>query len=78
LPAQPGAHHVLFSEDSKYMFVQNNLLNLDGLNSGTISVIDFNSGNLIATIDNLVEQGMMIESLDLIYEDSLTKTTLDS
>ena len=78
LPAQPGAHHVLFSEDSKYMFVQNNLLNLDGLNSGTISVIDFNSGNLVATIDNLVEQGMMIESLDLIYEDSLTKTTLES
>jgi DNA-binding beta-propeller fold protein YncE len=60
------------------MFVQNNLLNLDGLNSGTISVIDFNSGNLVATIDNLVEQGMMIESLDLIYEDSLTKTTLES
>jgi DNA-binding beta-propeller fold protein YncE len=78
LPAQSGAHHVLFSEDSKYMFVQNNLLNLDGLNSGTISVIDFNSGNLVATIDNLVEQGMMIESLDLIYEDSLTKTTLES
>jgi DNA-binding beta-propeller fold protein YncE len=78
LPAQPGAHHVLFSEDSKYMFVQNNLLNLDGLNSGTISVIDFNSGNLVATIDDLVEQGMMIESLDLIYQDSLTKTTLES
>ena len=78
LPAQPGAHHVLFSEDRKYMFVQNNLLNLDGLNSGTISVVDFDSGKLIATIDDLVEQGMMIESLDLIYEDSLTKTTLES
>jgi len=78
LPAQPGAHHVLFSADSRYMFVQNNLLNLDGLNSGTISVVDFASGNLIATIDNLVEQGMMIESLDLIYQDSLTRTTLES
>ncbi len=74
LPAQPGAHHVLFSEDGQYMFVQNNLLNLDGLNSGTISVVDLNSGNLVATIDDLVEQGMMIESMDLIYEDSLTKT----
>lgn len=78
LPAQPGAHHVLFSEDGRYMFVQNNLLNLEGLNSGTISVIEFASGNLIATIDDLVEQGIMIESLDLIYQDSLTKTTLES
>ena len=78
LPAQPGAHHVLFSEDGQYMFVQNNLLNLEGLNSGTITVVDLNSGNLVATIDNLVEQGMMIESMDLIFQDSLTKTTLES
>ena len=78
LPAQPGAHHILFSEDGKYMFVQNNLLNLDGLNSGTISVVDLTSGNLIATIDDLLDNGMMIESVDLIYEDSLSKTTLES
>ena len=78
LPAQPGAHHTLFSEDGKYMFVQNNLLNLDGLNSGTISVVDLTSGNLIATIDDLLDNGMMIESVDLIYEDSLSKTTLES
>lgn len=78
LPAEPGAHHVLFSEDGQYMFVQNNLLNLDGLNSGTISVVDFASGDLIATIDDLVSQGMMIESMALIYEESLTKTTLES
>ena len=58
------------------MFVQNNLLNLDGLNSGTISVVDLSSGNLVATIDDLVEQGMMIESMDLIFQDSLTKTTV--
>ncbi len=76
LPAQPGAHHVLFSTDGQYMFVQNNLLNLDGLNSGTISIVDLNSGSLVATIDDLVDQGMMIESLDLIFQDSLTKTTL--
>ena len=78
LPAEPGAHHVLFSNDERYMFVQNNLLNLDGLNSGTISIVDVRSGNLVATIDNLKEQGLMIESMDLIYEASLTKTTLES
>jgi len=78
LPAMPGAHHVLFSKDEKYMFVQNNLLNLDGLNSGTISVVDLTSGNLIATIDDTLKQGMMIESIDLIYENSLTRTSLES
>jgi len=78
MPAMPGAHHTLFSENGKYMFVQNNLLNLDGLNSGTITVVDLTSGNLIATIDDTLRQGMMIESLELIYEDSLTKTTSES
>ena len=77
LPAMPGAHHVLFSKDEKYMFVQNNLLNLDGLNSGTISVVDLTSGNLIATVDDTLKQGMMIESIDLIYENSLTRTSLE-
>jgi DNA-binding beta-propeller fold protein YncE len=77
LPAQQGAHHVLFSPDNKYMFVQNNLLNLDGINAGTISVIDFKSGDLITTMDNFVEQGMMIESLDLLINNSINqKVTL--
>ena len=78
LPAMPGAHHTLFSADGKYMFVQNNLLNLDGLNSGTITLVDMTTGNLIATIDDTLEHGMMIESIDFIYEDSLSKTTLES
>ena len=78
LPAMPGAHHALFSEDGRYMYVQNNLLNLDGLNSGTISVVDLASGNLFATIDDTLKLGMMIESIDLISEESLTKTTLES
>jgi len=76
LPAMPGAHHTLFSEDGKYMYVQNNLLNLDGLNSGTISVVDLTSGNQIATINDTLENGMMIESIDWIYEESLSRVTL--
>ena len=78
LPAMPGAHHTLFSFDGRFMFVQNNLLNLDGINSGTISVVDMTTGNLIATIDDPLKQGMLIESIDWIYEESLTKTTLES
>lgn len=77
LPAQQGAHHVLFSPDNRYMFVQNNLLNLDGINAGTISVIDFKSGDHITTMDDFVEDGMMIESLDLLINNSINqKVTL--
>ena len=76
MPAMPGAHHTLFSHDGKYMFVQNNLLNLDGLNSGTISVVDLKSGKQIATIYDPLKEGMMVESIDWIYEESLSKTEL--
>lgn len=77
LPAMPGAHHTLFSEDRKYMYVQNNLLDLDGLNSGTISVVDLTSGNQIATINDMLDNGMMIESIDWIYEESLARVALE-
>jgi DNA-binding beta-propeller fold protein YncE len=70
LPAQYGAHHVLFSPDNQYMFVQNNLLNLEGINAGTISVVDFKTGNLVTTLDKFSEQGMMIESLDILVDNS--------
>ena len=73
--AEPGAHHVLFSPDNKYMYVQNNLLNLDGINSGTISVIDFETGDNITTLDSLTEKGMMIESLDLLIPNSNVRVT---
>ncbi|MDH5463917.1 MAG: DUF1264 domain-containing protein [Nitrosopumilus sp.] len=76
LPAQQGAHHVLFSPDNQYMFVQNNLLNLDGLNAGTISVVDFKTGKTITTLDNFTEQGMMIESLDLLMPNSNAMVTV--
>lgn len=70
LPAEHGAHHILFSPDNQYMFVQNNLLNLEGINAGTISVVDFKTGNLITTLDKFTDQGMMIESLDILENNS--------
>ena len=70
LPAQRGAHHILFSPDNQYMFIQNNLLNLEGINAGTISVVDFKTGDLVTTLDKFTEQGMMIESLDILVDNS--------
>ena len=76
LPAQQGAHHIMFSPDNQYMFVQNNLLNLDGINAGTISVVDFETGETVTTLDNFIEQGMMIESLDLLMPISNARVTV--
>ena len=70
LPAQHGAHHVLFSPDNRYMFVQNNLLNIEGINAGTVSVVDFETGNTLTTLDKFSEQGMMIESIDILIDNS--------
>ncbi|MEE8132746.1 MAG: hypothetical protein V3T40_04135 [Nitrososphaerales archaeon] len=66
LPAEPGAHHIAFSKDGRYMFVQNNLLTLEGMNSGTISVVDLESGELVATVDSFIKRGWQPESLLLL------------
>jgi plastocyanin/DNA-binding beta-propeller fold protein YncE len=66
LPADAGAHHIAFSEDGKHMFVQNNLLNLEDLNAGTISVVNLESGQLVATVDAFVKQGLQPASLVLL------------
>jgi len=66
LPADAGAHHIAFSKDGKQMFVQNNLLNLEKMNAGTISVVNLESGQLAATVDTLVKQGLQPASLVLL------------
>lgn len=57
IPAAPGAHHLVFSEDERYLFVQNSLLNLPEMSDGSITVIDVAKGEPIASIDTLKNQG---------------------
>ncbi len=64
LPAGAGAHHLVFHHD--YMFVQNNLLNLPKLNAGTISVVNWKTGKLEATVDSFVRQGLKPASVVLL------------
>ncbi len=58
LPAAPGAHHAAFSPDNRYAFVQNNLMNMKGMNDGSITVIDLESGEIAASIDTLKDKGL--------------------
>ena len=57
IPAAPGAHHMVFSPDEKYLFVQNSLLNLPGLDDGSITVIDVAQGKAIHSINTLKDAG---------------------
>ncbi len=57
IPAAPGAHHLVFSPDEKYLFVQNSLLNLPGMDDGSITVIDVAQGKPIHSIHTLKDAG---------------------
>ena len=58
IPAAPGAHHSVLSPDEHYLYVQNSLLNLDGISDGSITVIDMEKGGrVMGSIDTLKAQG---------------------
>ena len=57
IPAAAGAHHSVLSPDERYLFVQNSLLNLEGLSDGSITVIDLKQDKVLGSIDTLKAQG---------------------
>ena len=64
--AAEGAHHVAFTQDWKYAFVQNTLLNLPGMSDGSITVIDLTKGDVVARMDSLKDAGFNPNSLVLM------------
>lgn len=66
IKTEPGAHHVDFSTDGKYMFVQNNMINLEGMDAGTISVVELKSGNVVGTVSSFLEADLRVESMILL------------
>jgi DNA-binding beta-propeller fold protein YncE len=58
LPAAGGAHHVAFTKDGQYAFVQNNLLGLDGMNDGSITVIDLKAMTVVTSIETFKDMGL--------------------
>ncbi|MGZ8394162.1 MAG: YncE family protein [Nitrospira sp.] len=58
IPAAAGAHHTVLSPDERYLFVQNSLLNLEGMSDGSITVIDLQQGGRVnGSIDTLKAAG---------------------
>jgi DNA-binding beta-propeller fold protein YncE len=66
IPAAAGAHHVAFSQDEHYAFVQNSLLNLPDMSDGSITVIDLAKDAPVATINTLKDQGFNPNSIVLL------------
>ena len=57
IAAAAGAHHSVLSPDERYLFVQNSFLNLDGMNDGSITVIDLKADKVLGSIETLKAQG---------------------
>ncbi len=57
IAAAAGAHHSVLSPDERYLFVQNSLLNLDGMSDGSITVIDLKDDKVLGSIDTLKSAG---------------------
>jgi len=68
LPAAGGAHHVAFTKDWRYAFVQNALLNLPGMDDGAVSVIDLQREEVVASMDSLKNAGLNPNSIVLLPE----------
>ena len=66
LPTGEGAHHVAFTKDEKLAFVQNALLNLPGMSDGSITVVDLETQEVIASVDTLKDQGYNPNSIVLL------------
>jgi len=61
-----GAHHVAFTKDWRYAFVQNALLNLPGMSDGSITVVDLKAEKVIGTVDTLKNKGLNPNSIVLL------------
>lgn len=66
IPAAAGAHHVAFTRDWKYGFVQNALLNLKGMDDGSIKVVDLEKQEVVASVDTLKNKGFNPNSIVLL------------
>ncbi|MFK5948705.1 MAG: YncE family protein [Methylococcales bacterium] len=63
IPTAEGSHHVVFSPDERYAFVQNNLLNLPGMSDGSITVIDLQNNTVKMSLNTFKDQGLNPNSI---------------
>ncbi len=52
-----GAHHVAYTKDGKYAFVQNSFINLPKMNDGSITVVDLATRQVVKQWNTLKDSG---------------------
>lgn len=68
LEAGEGAHHVAYTKDGRYAYVQNSFINLPGMSEGSITVVDLNERKVIDTINTFVDNGFNPNCIVLLPE----------
>ncbi|MFC1684039.1 YncE family protein [Pseudomonadota bacterium] len=63
-----GAHHVAFSKDGRYAYVQNSFINLPGMSEGSVSVVDLKSETVLSSIDTFKDNGFNPNCIVLLPE----------
>jgi DNA-binding beta-propeller fold protein YncE len=66
IPAAEGAHHVAFTKDGRFAYVQNSLLNLPGMSDGSITVVDLAKAEAVGSINSLKDSGFNPNSIVLL------------
>ena len=66
IAAAEGAHHVAFTKDGRYAFVQNALLNLPGMSDGSVTIVDLKTEKVVGSMDALKLKGLNPNSLVLL------------
>jgi len=61
-----GAHHVAFTKDWQYAFVQNALLNLPGMSDGSVTIVDLKTEKVVGSMDTLKLKGLNPNSMVLL------------
>jgi len=61
-----GAHHVAFTKDGRYAFVQNALLNLPGMSDGSVTIVDLKEEKVVGSMDALKTKGFNPNSMVLL------------
>ena len=63
-----GAHHIGFTKDGRYAYVQNSFINLPGMNDGSVSVVDMQTEEVIDTINIFKDNGFNPNCIILLPE----------
>jgi DNA-binding beta-propeller fold protein YncE len=61
-----GAHHVAFTTDGRYAYVQNALLNLPGMSDGSVTIVDMKAEKVVGSVDTLKLKGLNPNSMVLL------------